>query len=61
LKTNLGKLEDYYFIPLSYGKYQDQFRWTNYLDEEMKDSSIILYNVGTLDDLQKITSIKLDL
>jgi hypothetical protein len=59
LKTNLGKMEDYYFLPRAYQG--DQFRWSNYLDEEMKDSSIILYNVGTLNDLQKITSIKLDL
>jgi hypothetical protein len=59
LKTNLGKMEDYYFLPRAYQG--DQFRWETYLDEKMKDSSIILYNVGTLDDLQKITSIKLDL
>lgn len=61
LNTNLGKLEDYYFIPRSYGKHQDQFRWENTLEEEMKSSSIIIYNVGTLNDLQKITSIKLEL
>ena len=58
LKSNMSKLNDYYFLTLTE---RNKYNWKSYLDEYEDESAIILYNVGTLDDLQKITSIKLNL
>ena len=62
LKSNMGKLNDYYLLTKTE---RNIYNWKTYLDEDKHLnehlSAIILYNVGTLDDLQKITSIKLNL
>lgn len=62
LKSNMGKLNDYYLLTKTE---RNIYNWKSYLDEDehLNEhlSAIILYNVGTLDDLQKITSIKLNL
>lgn len=70
IQTNLGPLNDFMFFYPDYrmkdkggqlGLREFPNNWLSYLPETYKESALIIYNVGTLDDLQKITSIKLNL
>jgi hypothetical protein len=88
LKTNLGKFEDYLFLPPSYkcgatksilngrttictedyitqdgasAYFDGEFHLLSFFPESMKNSSIIILNVGSTDKLQEIKNIKLEL